>query len=182
MDTTQLFERMVRAARLDQHLYEEVEADTGAMSQAMLVVVLSALAAGVGVIGRVGIGALLLNVVLALLSWCVWAFLTYWIGTRILPEAQTRADLGQLLRTLGFAASPGLIRIVGIIGPLAPLATLVASVWMLAAMVVAVRQALDYSGTMRAVGVCVIGWLVQLIILIPLLMMVGNSGMGSAGG
>ena len=43
-----LVDRMIRAAKLDSHLYEEVEADTGAMGQAMLVVVLSSIAAGIG--------------------------------------------------------------------------------------------------------------------------------------
>jgi len=36
---------------------------------------------------------------------------------------------------------------------------------MLVAMVIAVRQALDYHGTGRAIAVCLIGWLVHEVIL-----------------
>jgi hypothetical protein len=95
----------------------------------------------------------------------VWAFLTYYIGTRLLPEPRTRADYGQLLRTIGFASAPGLIRVVGIIPGLGAIVFAVAGVWMLIAMVIAVRQALDYTSTWRAVGVCAIGWVVQSVIL-----------------
>ena len=160
-----LTDRMIRAARLDVGLYEEVEADQGATGQAMAVVVLSSVAAGVATVATRGIGGIVLGTVGALVSWVVWAYLTYLIGTRLLPEPQTKADVGALLRTLGFASSPGVIRVVGIVPGLTMLSFLVAAVWMLVTMVVAVRQALDYTSTARAVGVCVIGFLVQVAIL-----------------
>lgn len=160
-----LTQRMIRAAKLDVHLYEEVEADPKAMRQAMTVVVLSAVAAGIGAAGRTSVTGLIVTSIGALASWYIWAYLTYFIGTRLLPEPQTHADHGELLRTLGFAASPGLIRVVGIIPFLGPLVMLVSGIWMLIATVIAVRQALDYSSTGRAVGVCIIGWIVQMVIL-----------------
>jgi hypothetical protein len=102
----------------------------------------------------------------SILGWLVWALLTYWIGTHILPEPQTRADLRELLRTIGFSSAPGLVRILGILPRLMQAVFLVASVWMLIAMVIAVCQALDYKSTGRAIGVCAIGWLVQALVLI----------------
>lgn len=158
-------DRIIRAAKLDVKLYEEVEADQGAMGQATGVVVLSSLAAGVGTIARGGLGNIVWITIGALIGWYFWAFLTYVIGTKLLPEPQTRADMGEMLRTIGFSASPGLIRVLGIIPPLAPVVFLIAGIWMLIAMVIAVRQALDYSGTMRAIGVCAIGWIIQGFIL-----------------
>lgn len=157
--------RMIRASRLDVHLFEEVEADTRAMGQAMAVVVLSSLAAGIGTISRGGAIGILLGTVLALLGWYVWAYLTYLIGTRILPEPQTQTTPGELLRTIGFSSAPGLIRVLGIIPSVTGIVFLIASIWMLTAMVVAVRQALDYRSTWRAIGVCVIGWAIQAAIL-----------------
>jgi hypothetical protein len=171
-----LTDRMIRAARLDVGLYEEVEADQGATGQAMAVVVLSSVAAGVATVATRGIGGIVLGTVGALVSWVVWAYLTYLIGTRILPEPQTKADVGELLRTLGFASSPGVIRVVGIVPGLTMLSFLVAAVWMLVTMVVAVRQALDYTSTGRAVGVCVIGFLVQVAILALLFAALGGPG------
>jgi len=169
-----LTDRMIRAARLDVGLYEEVEADQGATGQAMAVVVLSSVAAGVATIATRGIGGIVLGTVGALVGWVVWAWLTYLIGTRLLPEPQTKADVGELLRTLGFASSPGVIRVVGIVPGLTMLSFLVAAVWMLVTMVVAVRQALDYTSTGRAVGVCVIGFLVQAVILALLFAALGG--------
>lgn len=162
---TIFLDRMLRAAKLDVHLYEEVEADASVIRQAMGVVVLSSVAAGIGSIGNMGLGGILFGTLAALGGWYIWAYLTYFIGTRWLPEPQTEADLGQLLRTTGFSSSPGLIRILGIIPGLGSLIFAVASVWMLVTMVIAVRQALDYQSTWRAVGVCAIGWLIQTLIL-----------------
>lgn len=160
-----LFSRMLRAAKLDVNLYEEVEADEGALTQATLVVVLSSLAAGVGGIFSYGFMAIIIGTISALIGWYVWAFLTYYIGTKLLPEERTEADYGQLLRTLGFASAPGLIRVLGVIPGLLGIVNFIASVWMLVTMVIAVRQALDYTSTLRAVVVCVIGWIIQLLII-----------------
>ena len=173
-----LWERMIRAAKLDASLYEEVEADRGALGQATAVVVLASLAAGVGASGSGGLGGLILATVAAWAGWYIWAFLTYWIGTRFLPEPQTQADYGELLRTIGFSSSPGVIRVLGVIPGLTGLVFLVASIWMLVAMVIAVRQALDYTGTLRAVGVCLIGWIVQVLILALLLALLRTPGGG----
>lgn len=159
-----LVDRMVRAAKLDVQLYEEVEKDPSSMSQAMLVVVISSLAGGVGSLGALGLGGLLLGLITALVGWFLWAFLTYYIGTKLLPEPQTKADLGELLRTIGFSSSPGVIRLLGFIPFLGGIILFAASVWMLVAMVTAVRQALDYKSTGRAVGVCLIGWIVQMVL------------------
>lgn len=156
-----LADRMLRAALLKADVYEEVEADTAANGQATIVVVLASLAAGAGAVERHGPTGVALAVLVALLGWYVWALLTYVIGTRVLSTPQTRADLGQLLRTIGFSASPGVLRVFAGIPLVGGLIAGTASAWMLVAMIVAVRQALDYESTARAFLVCLIGWLVQ---------------------
>ena len=169
-------DRIVRAAKLDANLYEEVEADKGALRQAMGVVVLSSIAAGIGSFERAGVGGIITGTIAALIGWYVWAYITYFVGTRFLPEPQTQADHGELLRTIGFSSSPGLIRVLGVIPGLAGAVFFVASAWMLVAMVIAVRQALDYQSTLRAVGVCAIGWVFQMLILLLLFGVLGGFG------
>jgi hypothetical protein len=170
----QIVERMLRAAKLDPSLYEEVEADPAALGQALGVVVLSSVAGGLGAPGAGGVGLVVLGTVSALLSWFIWAYLTYLIGVKVMPEPQTRSSPGELLRTIGFSSAPGLVRILGLIRPLAWIVFAVATVWMLAAMVVAVRQALDYRSTGRAVGVCVVAWAIQAAVLALLLTVFGG--------
>ncbi len=169
-------DRMLRAAKLDPQLYEEVEADQGAMGQAMTVVVLSSVAAGIGSLAHGGgLSGIVIGTIAALIGWYIWAFLTYFIGTRLLPEPNTKADYGELLRTIGFSSSPGLIRIFGIIPGITPFVFAVAGGWMLVAMVIAVRQALDYQSTWRALGVCAIGWVVQGLVLAAAYSILGPS-------
>jgi len=160
--------RIFRAAKLDISLYEEVEADQQAFGQALGVVLISSLAAGIGLTGQIGAGGILMGMVSALVGWIVWAYLTYWIGAKIFPEPQTQASPREMLRVIGFASSPGLIRIFGLIPGLTSLIFIAASVWSLVAMVIAVRQALDYQSTWRALGVCLVGWTIQAWIIILL--------------
>ena len=159
------FQRMVGAALLRADTYEEVEADRGATGQAFLVVLLSALAAGVGAIENHGATGILWSSLAELGGWLVWAWVTCFLGTRLLPGEHTVSDLGELLRTIGFSRAPGLLRLLGLVSPITGIVFVVCSVWMLVAMVMAVRQALDYESTLRAVAVCAIGFPVYAIIL-----------------
>jgi hypothetical protein len=158
-------DRLIRSAKLDSQVYEEVEADTRASGQAMLVVILSSVAAGIGSFEKGGMSGIFLMGIADIVGWFIWAYITYFVGTKILPEPQTSSNPGELLRTIGFSRSPGFIRVFGIIPGLAGIVFLAASLWMLVAMVIAVRQALDYRSTFRAVGVCIIGWLIQAVII-----------------
>jgi hypothetical protein len=157
--------RLLGAAALDIDTYEEVEADRTATTQALVVVVASSLATGVGMsgIGRSAgavTGQIFIWSIAALLGWAAWALLVLQIGGRLLPEPETRVDVSELLRTLGFATAPGLLRVFGIFVPALALPLFgLTAVWMIVTMVVAVRQALDYTSTTRAVAVCLIGWL-----------------------
>lgn len=158
------FEKMIRAAKLDIRLYEEVEADKSLLFESMMVVVLSSVAGGIGVIWKAGVAGIITGTFTALIGWLIWSYITFIVGTKLLPEPGTKADYGELLRTIGFSSSPGLIRVIGIIPGLSGLVFFIAGIWMLITMVIAVRQALDYTSTLRAVGVCIVGWIVQAIV------------------
>ena len=166
--------RIVRACKLDVSVYEEVEADNSATLQAALVVVLSSLAAGVGALS-LGASNFLMAPILSLISWYIWAYLIYFIGVKLFPEPSTKSDHGELLRTIGFSSSPGLIRVFGVTPELMSITFIGAAIWMLIAMIIAVRQALDYQSTWRAIGVVVIGFLVQAIVLIMFLRIFGTT-------
>jgi len=159
---------MIGAAVLNVATYEEVEADTTATTQAMGVVLLSSLAQGVAGAAQGGSIGFVAGAMWSLVGWFIWAFVVFIIGTKLLPEPQTRSDLGELLRTTGFSASPGLLRVLGVIPLTGGLITFAVSIWMLIAMIIAVRQALDYQSTGRAVGVCLIGWFFFMVIIVVL--------------
>jgi hypothetical protein len=167
---TQFIHRLIGATVLDKTTYEEIEADTGATSQAFVVVLLSALAAAIGARGfrTSGVAGFAMIGILALLAWSGWALLTYQIGARLFPEPQTRVDVGELLRTIGFASAPGMLRILGVVPALATPVFALSTVWMLAAMIVALRQALDYESTTRAILVCAVGWALTIAIVVVL--------------
>jgi hypothetical protein len=144
------------AAMLDAGTYEQVEADPRATSQALLIVVLASLAAGAGAHLQVWAGALgfvRLSAV-SLIVWAAWAVLTVQIGTRVLPQSATRSDSSEMLRTLGFAAAPGLLQVFGMIPGVGLPVFVLTVTWMFAAMVVAVKHALDYTSVGRALAVC----------------------------
>lgn len=161
--------RIIRAMKLDVRLYEEVEADKTALPQAMAVVAASSIAAGIGAGVKIGPEGMLLGALAALAGWYIWAWLVYLIGTKLLPQPQTKSDIGELLRTIGFSTAPGLIRVLGVIPGVGQFVFWACGIWMLVAMVIAVRQALDYNSTWRAVGVCLVGWIIQAVLFTALL-------------
>jgi len=156
---TIFFERMIRAVKLDSSLYEEVEADERAFGQSLTVVALSSLATIVGVTQRFSLPELFSGLALGILAWAAWSAIAYLVGARLCPEPQTRTDWGELLRTTGFATAPGILSVLGIINVFSGVITFLTSIWILLAFAVAVRQALDYGSTVRAVAVCFAGWL-----------------------
>src|SRR4029450_9303563 len=173
---------MIRAAKLEPRLYEEVQTDKYATSQALVVVLLSSLAATIGAFTHAGPGGPVMGGLVALLAWYVWTFMTYVIGVKLFPVSQTSVSHRELWRTLGFASAPGMLgfasapgmlRVFGAIPGLTGTAFLVTALWMLIAAVIAVRQTCDYTSTVRAVGVCVPGWVGYVFLLFFLLLLLG---------
>ena len=170
-------QRVVGAATLNVAAYEDIEGDKGATWQALVIVVLSSLAVGFAqavdwfIAGAVSTGAMsgaasaivafIGYTILAVVGWLMWVIITLIVGTKILPEPETSSNMGELVRTVGFAQVPGIFRIFSAIPILGYLVTFVVWVWMLAAFVIAARQALDYKGTGRAIAVCAIGWVIN---------------------
>jgi len=164
--------RVLGAAMLDARIYEEVEADPSATPQAFAVVLMSGLAAGIGLRGADGGAAAIAFAatacVIGLLAWAAFALVALQVGARLLPTPETRVDAGELLRTLGFAAAPGLVQAAGVLpGARTPVFILV-GLWTLAAAIVAIRQAADYTTTARAAAVCALGWVLSLVVAVVL--------------
>ena len=162
---------MIGAAKLRPETFEEVEADTSATQQAMTVVVIVAIATGIGTLGTGGLFGLLVGIIIGLAGWALWAWITFFVGTTLLRTPETDADWGQLARVLGFAQSPGVFKVVGFIPVLGPLVFFIAAIWQFAAMIVAIRQALDYTSIWRAVGVALIGFVPYVIFQVLLLLL-----------
>ena len=159
--------RMLGVARLNVATFEDVEHDSGATLQAMLIVIVVSIATGVGTL-LAGEADLLKDVVFgvlrSLLSWAVWALLAWFVGSKILGTRDTQADWGQLARGTGFAQTPGILKVFIFIPILGLIIELVAALWQFAAMVIAVRQSLDYTSTLRAFAVVLISFVPVAII------------------
>jgi hypothetical protein len=170
-------QRFIGAAALDSAIYEEVEADRTATTQAFVTVILSSAAAGLGSrgFGSATPVSITLMTIVALIAWAAWALITFEIGVRLMPEPQTQSDVGELLRTIGFATAPGCLRVLGVLPGVTLPVFVLSAAWMLAAMIVAVRQALDYTSTTRAVAVCGLGWALAITIAIGLGLAFGPS-------
>ena len=149
---------------LDVKTFEEIEADTTANAQALLVVVAASLVAGLGAGINLGVIGLLRETIGALVGWVMWAGVTWVIGSKLLPEPQTHTDMGELLRVIGFAYAPQLFAFFAFIPFLGGVISTIVACWLLAATILAVRQALDYVSTLRAAAVVLIGWLIFVVI------------------
>jgi len=176
MNMNDFIDRVIRAVRLDPALYSEVKADNEALGQALLVVALSGSASGVG--NAKGWIGYLVIMFFAFTVWLGWSFIAYIVGTRLLPEPQTKKNYLGLLRATGFAFAPSILQIFAAIHSMIFFVTVATAIWMLMAIVIAIRQALDYKTNLRAIGVVLISIVVQAVILLFLTFVMGGGGSG----
>lgn len=158
-----LLRRMKGAAMLDVGVYEEVEADENATTQAAIVVAIVAVAQAIGAAGGGGPGVIG-GVIAAIAGWLLWAGITYLIGDKLFGGTAT---WGELLRTIGFAQAPGVLYVLAIIPILGWVVRVVVALWVLVAGIVAIRQALDFS-TGKAVLTALLGWLAVMVVMLLL--------------
>ena len=158
------FQRLQKAIFLDVAFYEEVEKDKKFTDQAMMTVALVSVVQGFMIAGFAPV-ALVQGILGSLIRFVIWAFFIAFVGTRILPEPETESNTGELIRTLGFAYAPGLLVILKIFPVIDYFVDPVVVILQLAAMTIAVRQALDFNSTVRAVGVCIVAFILMIISL-----------------
>jgi hypothetical protein len=165
--------RIYRSIKIETEVFEEVQKDKNATIGAAIVVVLSSLAAGIGA-SHLGMVNFFLAPVLSLISWFVWAYIVYFVGVKLFPDLKTKTTHIALLRSIGFSSAPGIIRIFGFNQDLMTVTFIGSAFWMLACMVVAVKQTLSYKSLWKALGVVIIAWFAQAFLLIMILALTRN--------
>jgi hypothetical protein len=145
-------------------IYREIATQPGATAPAIGILLLSCFVPGSVSIVYGTLGGILYS----FSGWAIWICLAYMIGAKIFPESPVDSGLLRLLRAGGFAASPALLGFFGlaaVVGHILPITT---TVWVIAATAVAIREALQYRTTSRAVAVCLASWAGTLLILAAL--------------
>ena len=167
------FNRVFRSIKIDPDVYDEVQKDKTATLSAAIVVVMSSLAAGIAA-KHLGASNFILAPILSLLSWFVWAYIVYFVGVKLFPDPKTKTTHAALLRAIGFSSAPGIIRVFGFTPELMTVTFIGSALWMLACMVVAVRQTLNFKSLWKALGVVIMSWFVQAFLLISVLSLTRN--------
>ena len=165
--------RVFRSIKIDPDVYDEVQKDKTATLSAAIVVVTSSLAAGIAA-KQLGASSFIFAPILSLLSWFVWAYIVYFVGVKLFPDAKTKTTHAALLRAIGFSSAPGIIRVFGFTPELMTVTFIGSALWMLACMVVAVRQTLNFKSLWKALGVVIMSWFVQAFALISVLALTRN--------
>ena len=167
------FKRVFRSIKIDPDVYDEVQKDKTATLSAAFVVVISSLAAGIAA-KQLGASSFIFAPILSLLSWFVWAYIVYFVGVKLFPDPKTKTSHAALLRAIGFSSAPGIIRVFGFTPELMTVTFVGSALWMLACMVVAVRQTLNFKSLWKALGVVIMSWFVQAFLLISILSLTRN--------
>jgi hypothetical protein len=165
--------RILRSVKIDPEVFNEVQKDRNATLSAAIVVLLSSSAAGIGA-ASMGIGNFIIAPIFSLLSWFVWAYIVYFVGVKLFPDSKTKTSQFALLRAIGFSSAPGIIRVFSFNESLMTVLFIGSAFWMLACMIVAVRETLNYKSLWKALGVVIISWFIQAFFLIAILSMAKN--------
>jgi len=155
------FIRALRAAKLDAGVFDEVMENPKLMTQAIIVVFIYGAAVAYGTFGRAGVAGINSAIIITLAGWYIWAFSTYIVGVRLFPETRTTGDRKAFMRAMGFASSPGWLRLLGLVPEVGGVIFAVASIWMVVAAVVAVKKALNYTSTRRAAAITAVCWILS---------------------
>ena len=170
---TLFLNRILRSVKIDPEVFNEVQKDRNATLSAAIVVLLSSSAAGIGA-ASMGIGNFIIAPIFSLLSWFVWAYIVYFVGVKLFPDSKTKTSQFALLRAIGFSSAPGIIRVFSFNESLMTVLFIGSAFWMLACMIVAVRETLNYKSLWKALGVVIISWFIQAFFLIAILSMTKN--------
>jgi len=165
--------RIFRSVKIDPEVFNEVQKDKNATLSAGIVVILSSTAAGIGAVS-LGVGNFIVAPIFSLISWFVWAYIVYFVGVKLFPDPKTKTTQFALLRAIGFSSAPGIIRIFGFNEDLMTVTFIGSAFWMLACMIVAVRETLNYKSLWKALGVVIISWFMQAFILLAVLTITRN--------
>ena len=165
--------RIFRSVKIDPEVFNEVQKDKNATLSAGIVVILSSTAAGIGAVS-LGVGNFIVAPIFSLISWFVWAYIVYFVGVKLFPDPKTKTTQFALLRAIGFSSAPGIIRIFGFNEDLMTVTFIGSAFWMLACMIVAVRETLNYKSLWKALGVVIISWFMQAFILLAILAITRN--------
>ena len=170
----QIIQRLVRIARFDMSVYEEIEHDENANVEAAVVVLVAAFLSALGAaVGGAGFGGFVSRFLVGvLLNWLLWSYVTMFIGTRLFGG---EASFWEMARTLGYANAPAAL---GILGAIACIGWLIGiAAWVLSLVIgfFAVREALDLP-TDKAIITIVIGWVVMLVVNILTGMLFAGAG------
>jgi hypothetical protein len=177
-----MIDRVIGVLKLDAGVFEEIEADQTATTQAAIIVLIVAVLSGIGsgLSALLGDGSFILSFFGAIINgfviWLVWSAATFFVGTNLFDG---QADLGEMLRVIGFAQAPFLLNVI-------PCMALITWIWALATTFIGIRQGLDLDNTktlLTALVCLVLFWIVQWILgLIGLSAMAGFSAIGSVFG
>jgi hypothetical protein len=155
-----LVERIIGVFRLDSNVFEDIEHDPNATTQAAIVVALVALLGALG--GAIGgifsedatvIGSFFGPLVWTFIGWFLWSAATYFVGTSVFRGTAT---FDEMLRVIGFAYAPQVLSIIPCIG------WLIGLIWSAIAGFIAVRQGLDLDDTNSCLTI-IIGFFLVLI-------------------
>jgi|TARA_B110000285_G_C14807089_1_gene460193 hypothetical protein len=170
---TLFLNRLLRSMKIDPEVFNEVQKDKKATFSAAIVVILSSTAAGIGA-ASLGAGNFILAPLFSLISWFVWAYIVYFVGVKLFPDLKTKTTQFALLRAIGFSSAPGIIRIFGFNESLMTVTFIGSAFWMLACMIVAVKETLNYKSLWKALGVVIISWFMQAFILLAIVAVTRN--------
>jgi hypothetical protein len=167
----QILQRLIRVVKFDNTVWEEIEHDLNANTEAAVVVVASSLLAAIGAGIAGGIGSFFLTLIIGpLINWLAWSGITMLVGTKLF---EGESDFWEMARVIGYANAPralAILTFIPCVGAIIGLATFALSLYF---GFLAVREGLDLPNE-KAILTVVIGWVVAFVINLVLMASIGG--------
>ena len=157
-----MWDRVLGASLLEPETYEEAALADSLRGQAALIVLVSSLAAGIGLIGA-GLDGLVAGTLAGLFGWALAAIGSFWMATLRYDVPRTPGVWGSTWRVLALASAPRLFLIFTVIPGIGFLVGLAVHAWVLITGFFALRSSLDLDVPAASLT-ALTGWVPMLLV------------------
>ncbi|MDP6822412.1 MAG: hypothetical protein QF554_03890 [Dehalococcoidia bacterium] len=154
-----LASRVVNAALLNRRTFRGIQEDPTGTAQVYILVGAAAIAAGIGTLGDLSL--VVQNVLLTVAGWLIYAHVAWFMRSYIFDTIHAEASRPNMLRVVGIAYGPGLLRAFGFFPGVGEFVFVAATIWIVVGIAVGLRSTLAFENYGPVAGIIAIGVLLN---------------------
>jgi hypothetical protein len=106
----------------------------------------------------------------AILTWFIWSIFIYVIGVKLFPDRETKVSFKKILIGVGYAHTPGILRLFAITPDLMVPIIFLTQFWIFAGLIISTKQILNLKSNFKSFGIVFLSFLIIIFLSISFVM------------